>query len=1257
MSTNIKTLLITALLCFAASFTWSQKIVQYKDLHAFKIDEQGFYTDRMLFDVTLDSIRLQLLNLEYEPVSADIPEGVHIAQHHVQLEQFFGKERKKLVAGFRLPIYFNRNDSLYRVTGFSISYEEPAPARLVKRTYAANSVLSSGTWYKIGVAQRGVVRIDYNLLQSLGINPANVNPQHIRVYGNGGTVMPEAVTDDVPDDLVENAVSVHASGSSFGTNDYVLFYANGPVLWQYQPARGIFEHTPNYYEDKSYYFITFDLGPGKRIQESSPVSGAVAETITAFDAYYLIDQDSLNLGEVGKMWFGHNVPRNSSIDIPVHLGAFQGEVRLDYQAGAIVDAGSMSFNIKQAGNNLLSDVFGVSDGYTTYYSQRSGTAFFTPGSANFNVTFSNTAASINARMYVDYLRFNYKRPLSVAGIDQLDFRSLQQRLVGSSDLVNFAIANAGANVKVWDVTNPIEPESIPLAFSGNNASFLAAGGLVHEYILFNGNSFVQPSAEGAVANQNLHALAPVEYLIITNNQLLPAAERLAQIHRDRFNRSVQVVTVDKIYNEFSSGGQDIAGIRNFIRMFYDRGSGSNELKNVLLMGAASYDYKDRIDGNTNLVPVYQTLASYHSSMSYSTDEFYALMDPGESVAASSNAGNYIDLGVGRIPARNIQEANDYVDKVERYLSAESFGEWKSSVTFVSDDYSLEDRGGYDFLGSIEQMSTALDNANNQFVHAKLYSDASPRVATAGGIKFPNVTREINNQVFNGTMLLNYVGHGSPQRWAVEELLFKGDVDRWSNMYKMPLVITATCDFGRFDNPNVHAVGTQMVTKRNGGAIASLTTTQVVSEWSNNQLNAAYLHYQFKQQNDGSYLSFGEAFMHAKNAINTGAGIQENSKRFVILGDPALSPSIPVNKLVVEEILEQQGDENLVPSDTLKALGRYVVKGRVTQANGIPMTDFNGLVYLSVYDKIKIQMATNQLLLDAPAHKQKDFKVQNSVLFRGSTTATNGEFEISIILPKDINFDFGSGKMVLYAHDDSREAMGVDTNFIVGGYSPFAGSDNDAPIVQPYIDNNKFRDGDIVSPDPMLYVELSDNNGINVSGSSIGHDLIAVLDGDYANPFILNAFYRTAPNDYTQGNLYYQLSKLSPGKHTITVRAWDIYNNSGEGSISFFVKDSDTVDFNLYNYPNPFSSTTNIVLQHNQPNVEMEVVLKIFTSSGALVYEEQQHIRPSASFTEWVWDGRSNTGAYVGNGLYFYQISIKTSEGKSKTLYNKLSFFR
>ncbi|WP_129021992.1 type IX secretion system sortase PorU [Edaphocola flava] len=1241
-------LVAVSLICSSAAMAGVKRTIPVQQFKSYEINDQGIYVNRFPLNNAYDTPVIEIKNIQAVALQMDVPSGIEIANGKPVPRIFFGKERKQAMATINMPMFYRENQVIYKITGFDVVIDEETAPQVLGRTYAGHSVLATGNWYKIAASQRGVFKIDYAFLQSLGINPATVNPNNIRLYGNGGTVIPEAVTDGAPDDLVENAIEVHSSGSTFGPNDYVLFYANGPQSWQFSVVDQQFVHTQNYYENKSYYFLNVDLGPGKRIQALGAPGAPVVETFNTFNDYRVYEKDSVNIAQMGKEWYSNMMNSNNSSSlnqyVSINLGSVSDTVRYTFRAAGKVDVGSGMVSLFNGSTALTSINFLPSGSASVAFSTDSRSGVFTTNqpSLNFRVNFSSSQSN---RAYLDYIRVNYKRPLSLQN-GQMNFRAIAQRYI--SDAVAYNLGNMNSASRVWDVSDMLAPKTVSGSLSGSTFSFSDNGGALKEYIAFDGSTYLAPEKIGTVENQDLHAMAQVDYLIITNNTLKPAAEELAQMHRTKYNTRVEVVTIDKIYNEFSSGGQDIAGLRNFIRMFYDRGTGSDLIKNVLLFGMASFDYKDRISNNTNLVPTYQTLNSQNKTLAFATDEYYTLLDDGEDVNSNGNQGDYIDIGLGRIPAATLAEAQAVVQKIKRYTSSQAFGEWKNNLTLVTDDY----EPGFYFLTSSESISDAIAGADFGMNQSKLYTDAAPRIATPSGTKFPTVTRDINNQIINGTFLMNYIGHGSPQRWALEEILYKGDIEQWNNDSKLPIMVTGTCDYGRFDNPEEPSSGAYLITKSNGGAIAAITTTQEVYEGQNNRMNIGYLSAQFEKDANGRYLTFGEAFREGKN--RAGASVQDNSRKFALLGDPAIKPALPENVVQTDSILVKTNTGTFVPADSLNALGKYKIYGNIADANGNVKTGFNGQVFITVFDKMKIVTATNPALLASA--QQKTYKSQNNILFKGSAQVVNGVFTIDAIIPKDINYDFGKCKISYYAYSTDEDAAGTDTSFVLGGFSAFADADNQGPVVRPYIDNNKFRDGDIVSANPLLYVELEDDNGINVSGSSVGHDLIAVLDGDYESPFILNALYTPELNDYTRGKVYFQLNKIPVGKHTITVRAWDVYNNSGEGTVNFEVRGSDTVAFDVYNYPNPFSDQTNIVIQHNQPNTDMELSLRIFNSAGMEIYTKTQQIRPTGSFTTWQWDGSTSAGSKLANGIYFYQVHMKTAKG-AESAHQKLILTR
>jgi hypothetical protein len=706
-----------------------------------------------------------------------------------------------------------------------------------------------------------------------------------------------------------------------------------------------------------------------------------------------------------------------------------------------------------------------------------------------------------------------------------------------------------------------------------------------------------------------------------------------------------VATTDQVYNEFSSGAQDIGAIRDFARMFYNRaGKDTAEMpKYILLLGDASFDYKNRITNNSNFVPTYETSESIDLINSYCSDDYFGFLDSNEGVENWAVA-NTLDIGVGRLPVATEDDAMNLVDKIINYTSPNTLGPWRLNTALVSDNGD----GDQHFFDS-EVMASTIATNSPMCNETKIYLAAIPTVSTPGGDRAPQANTMINDAIFKGTFLLNYNGHGSITTWATERILTQDDFNYWKNINKLPVMVTATCDFSKYDDPAYVSAGEKLVIKGDGGAIALLTTTQLVYAHLNRMMNAQFLGSLFNKHNN-SFPTFGDAFIYSKNVTYASPKDQytlANYRKFVLLGDPALLPDFPKYNVETSDILD---GNNLQTADTIKALGKYQIKGKIKDYSGNVLNGFNGRLYITIFDKPK----TVNTLDAAP----QSFIVQNSIIYKGKVSVANGNFSFSFISPKDLNYDFGKGKISYYAEDGTVDAAGLDTNVFIGGFSDNPIIDNNAPIVKPYMNDSLFKDGGITGVNSILYVKLFDETGINVSGNSIGHDLTAVLDDKNENPFILNDYFETAPNDYQTGYVHFPVSSITDGRHTFKVKAWDMNNNSGDGVVNFEVLNGKIAAVqNLMNYPNPFSTMTHFVFDHNLPNEDVAVTIKIMSTTGMLVTNLEQKFTPEGSRSEILWDGTDNNGNKLPSSVYVYEIILTTKDGIESAAYNKLVIIR
>jgi hypothetical protein len=1116
-----------------------------------------------------------------------------------------------------------------------------------QRVYKANSVLATENWYKIAVKEAGIYKIDIPFLSQLGINAANLSSGSIRLFGNGGGMLSEANSVFRPDDLEENAIMVVDGGDGvLNGADYILFFSTGPDQWIKDSANRRFTHRKNIYSDKAYYYLMVG-GNGKRVGDS-PGSFVPNLVVNSFDDRLFHELDTLNFLASGKEWFGeefsntpgHSLTRNFSFNIPNLQTSFPVTVVTDCLARSISTTSRFDIvvNDQPLQQITISPIGGGQ--YDPVAQETKAQASTNVSQEALSINYTYAPGSFNSQGWLNWFEIFGRRNLSMNGTNQLLFRDWAS--VGNN-VAEFDVTGASQGTQVWDVTDPINPLKMQASLQGTQLRFANGCAGLKEYVAFNPSNFLQPTAVGRIANQDLHGLAPVDFIIVTTQALLPQAQRLADFHRAKSNLKYTIATTDQAYNEFSSGIPDPSAIRDLVKMFFDRSasSPSNRPKYLLLFGDASFDYRDRINNNTNLVPAYENSNSLDPLGSYTSEDFFGFLDDNEDIN-SNIIINQLDIGIGRIPAKNADEAKNYIDKVETYYNKESLGPWRNNQLFIADD---EDFNLH--LQDAEVLTTTSQTTALVFNITKVYLDAFKQESGAGGSRYPQANQIINNQVYNGALIWNYSGHGGSNRLAEEVILDQDIVNSWNNPNRLPLFVTATCDFAPYDNPTINSLGENILLRAKTGGIALMTTTRVVFSFSNRIINNNYLQFALQRDSSGSYKSLGESILAAKNyTYQTSADIV-NNRKFTLLGDPALTIAYPSLKIRATKL-------NGIPvaqADTIRATDKVVIDGEVTNLTDNLLPDFNGTVYPVVFDKRQ----TINTLANDPTSQVVSFQTQNNALYKGKASVVNGKFSFSFKVPKDINYQFGNGKLSLYAENGSSDGNGYFTNFIVGGIGNNANNDKEGPVIKAYLNDEKFVNGSITNEDPILIVKLSDSSGINTAGTGIGHDIVATLDNDNRQYFILNDFYEADLNSYQQGAIHFQLPALTAGIHSLKIKAWDVLDNSSEYVLEFSVsKDEELVLNHVLNYPNPFTTKTQFWFEHNKPNENLKVKVQIFTLTGKVVKTIIQTINDAGNrSTEVEWDGRDEFGDKLGRGVYLYRLTVISIDGKKKEKLEKL----
>ena len=1138
----------------------------------------------------------------------------------------------------------------------------------IKKITAANSsVLASGAWYKIGVTKDGVYKIDKAFLTNLGLDVANTDPRNIRIYGNGGKLMPEKNAAFRFDDLIENAISVVGeSDGVFDTGDYILFYGQSTDTWKRVAGSKMpFDHQIHYFSDTSFYFITADLGTGKRITSQSSLSNSPNTTTSKQDYYGFHEQNTTNLVKSGREFYGEkfDLTTTYSFSFLIPDAAIGDSVYVNASVLGRSDAatvGPSSFGV-----NFNSNSFNFTCPATNVNSYLADVGY--PGEdskgAILNSTFLSVSVSkltANATGWLDNIVYNARRNL-IFNQTQFNFRD-RKTVVGPNTFAKYILTNNNAiSPTIWDVTNPFDIKEQQYNVSANILDFTATSDSLKQFTIFTPTQAFTPKGYGSIPNQNLHGIQQADFVIVTHPSFLAEAQRIANIHQLYDTLTYAIATTQEVYNEFSSGTPDIGGIRDFVKMLYKRPTDPNEAtKYLLLLGDASYKNKDiNLSGNTALIPAYETAISTSYTNSFITDDYFAMMDNNEGDLLSGGP-DLVDIGVGRFPVKNKAEAIAVTNKVENYyklnygfnpnaiesscVTAENDypqGDWRNWVCFVADD---EDSNEH--INQANNLANKIYNGNKYYNVDKIFIDAYVQESTPGGSRYPLAVEDLERRIEKGALILNYTGHGGELGLAEERIVDVPQILNWKNKNNMPLFVTATCEFSRFDDPDRTSAGEYCLLNENGGAIGLMTTVRLAFSGLNYILNDKFYNHALSPMSNGKMPHIGDLYRLTKRDLAPGNSQYMN---FVILGDPALKLAYPQQRVFTTSINSQAVTPTSI--DTLNALSLLSITGYVGDANGNKLTNFNGIVYPTVFDKA----VTVTTVANDASSNPLPFLLQKNIIYKGKSEVINGDFTFSFLVPKDISYNYGIGKISYYAHNGVNDANGYYDKIVIGGSNPNAVSDNQGPSISLFMNDEKFVSGGVTNENPKVYAKVSDISGINTIGTGIGHDIVAVLDENTKDAIILNDYYVSDLNTYQSGKIRYPLNELPEGNHTLTLKVWDVQNNSSSSYTDFVVANqADLALTHILNYPNPFTTKTKFFIEHNQCCVSLKVLIQIYTITGKVVKSINQTINNEGFRLDGIeWDGKDEFGDKLARGVYIYKVSVTDGSKKKADKIEKL----
>ena len=1167
-------------------------------------------------------------------------------------------------AQFRSPKFrVTTNGEVERLVSWSgVLGKSPGLEDRIVRVWPEHSELSEGTWLKFATGQEGVFRITYSDIVNSGVNPDTLDFASIQLYGNGGRMLP--FENDVERPLDLPLIKVKTQGEedgNFDSEDAILFHSSGVDLWNWSESSERWSHEKHNWSDSAYFYLRID-GPsdlaGSRIDMPAVNSQPIEQEWTKHIAKEFHEVESYNIAQSGREFYGEHFTYlgsqiyGFSFSIPNLVGDL-GWVDAKI-AGRTLGATSDYTLICNGEQTQTSDISLSENSLLLAQKRNLSIEVEMPGDG-IDVQLSFSPGNESAQGWIDYVSVQAWQDLVVSS-GQFYINGTVTRSISNS--ARYTLDNAGNVDAVWDVTNPLSSEALVTEVVGEELAFKANMDTIRKFVAFRYSSAKEVRSLGLVGNSDLHGLGDIDLVILTALPLDSAARRLATLHADRGLR-VAVINQRHVFDAFSSGSPDPTSIKMLMMMLRDRASSSlDEPKYLTLMGDGTYLNRNLNPDGINLI-TFQSANSESTVSSYVTDDYYGLLEDG----MGESPGDKLAIGVGRIPATGLYQALDFVSKVETYLGASEetsataecesggessiFGSWRNRIIFVTDDQDGNNNDGWRHMSDSEVHSSRVSLEHNEYDVIKIYPDSYLQEATPGGERYDAAEAEIARKVQEGALIIDYIGHGGARGWAHERILNTTTIREWTNKTRLPVFMTATCELSRYDDPEVESAGEMLIFNPDGGSVGMLTTTRTVFSGGNQELNTAFFKTVLDEDSGtGQMRCLGDICKDTKNSPDVTS--VTNMRNFSLLGDPALLLAYPKYNIFFTEI-----------PDTIKSLDLVKMIGYVGLSSGDTLTAFNGKIYPTVFDK-RSELST---LDNDDVAGEFNYTMYRNVIHKGLASVVNGVFEFEFVVPRDIDYTFGNGRVSCYAISESDEiildAHGASEAFVIGGTSDSVVLDDMGPDVSLYINDSLFIEGGITNEDPWLYARVFDESGINTVGNGIGHDLKAVLDEAYDSPYVLNTYFTADLDTYKSGTVRFPFNDLEDGDHLLEFKVWDVQNNSATAKTSFIVVNSFEVALeSVIAYPNPASSEVSFRVSHNQVCNLVEAEVEIYDGSGRKIKVFTKDLVSHGGVADVAtWNLIDGSGADVQAGVYVFKIKMTTEFGTYAQYGSKLVVVR
>ncbi|MBK8340033.1 MAG: type IX secretion system sortase PorU [Flavobacteriales bacterium] len=943
------------------------------------------------------------------------------------------------------------------------------------------SKLATGDWYRVLVLEDGVYEVTHSMLTDMGLN-GEVPSDQVNVYGNHFGMLPFENSVDRPSDLLQNAILMEDGGDGqFGPGDRLVFYATGAQRWDPENGTNWFAHTKHVFTDTASYFIGIGVADELplRITSLPQVTDPATRSSDSFDDRQFIEKDYTTLLKSGRNLFAetYDIVTTYNYNFETSWIRLQDEVclRVSVLSRTIGTSNASQWRIVSGLLESTFSVAGVGTGYTGEQAKPTQQTFcFNANGNNLPVTVSfikhNPVSSIG---WMNFLEVNLRRDPKMAGDQRSIPRPHQRRSRGDHGV---HIGPGARHARPVGRDGPTLAASVDFTDNNMQKVFRLRTDSLRHFAAFRPNSLRVPYPAGRVANQNLHATTlPTDLVIVTPPEFASSAMRIAQ-RRVSEGLTVKMVTPQEIFNEFSSGMRDATAIKRYMKLLYDRAGTDLALmpRYLLLFGDGSYNNLSRSNSNQNWIPSYQTSNSWHASLSYCSDDYFGLLDDSE----GEYQGDLVDIGVGRLPISNSDQAAEMADKILRYdrLTLQGSSEaqcavgadggandWRSLLVFASDDQEGDGFEGAIHMSQSDQLATGAEADYPCFNVSKIYLDAYQQSSTAGGERYFEAQDALRDQVQRGALVVNYVGHGGEVGWAHERFLDNSTILGWTNSERMPLFMTATCEFSRWDDPGRTSAGEYVVLNPAGGGIGLMTTTRIAYSTQNFQLSQYFYDHVFEKQDElGRAATLGDTYRRTKRDITSAQPTQTNHRNFALLGDPSLRLAVPRNDVRITAITDTLG----TAVDTLEALATIRITGEVVDGNGTLLSDLNGLVIPTVFDK-RMQQST----LANDGGSSFPFSIRKGIIYRGKATVASGVFSFTFVVPKDISYQVGPGRISCYAENFETKRAAGTTPCSWAAPRPMWPWTSKGPSVRVYMNDERFVRGGITNETPMLLVKL------------------------------------------------------------------------------------------------------------------------------------------------------------------------------------------